>query len=113
VRLDPELKRELVLSHGARQDQRVRGDPPRARRVPARQLINPTYGDAPARSPIAIARATGNADSGTRRGEGDDEQIYVDLDRVPPEPASLVFTITSHRASAGASRRRPAWADRL
>jgi len=36
-------------------------------------------------------------DNLTGQGEGDDEQIYVDLDRLPQEVASLVFTITSYR----------------
>jgi stress response protein SCP2 len=36
-------------------------------------------------------------DNLTGQGEGDDEQIYVDLDRVPVEVASIVFTITSFR----------------
>jgi stress response protein SCP2 len=36
-------------------------------------------------------------DNLTGQGEGDDEQIYVDLDRLPTEVASLVFTITSYR----------------
>jgi stress response protein SCP2 len=36
-------------------------------------------------------------DNVTGQGEGDDEQIYVDLDRLPNEVASLVFTITSYR----------------
>jgi stress response protein SCP2 len=34
-------------------------------------------------------------DNLTGKGEGDDEQIYVDLDRVPAEVASIVITITS------------------
>jgi stress response protein SCP2 len=34
-------------------------------------------------------------DNLTGEGEGDDEQIYVDLDRLPQEVASVVFTITS------------------
>jgi stress response protein SCP2 len=36
-------------------------------------------------------------DNITGQGEGDDEQIYVDLDRLPREVANLVFTITSYR----------------
>jgi stress response protein SCP2 len=36
-------------------------------------------------------------DNVTGKGEGDDEQIYVDLDRMPKEVANLVFTITSYR----------------
>ena len=36
-------------------------------------------------------------DNVTGQGEGDDEQIYVDLDRLPNEVANLVFTITSYR----------------
>jgi stress response protein SCP2 len=36
-------------------------------------------------------------DNLTGQGDGDDEQIYVDLDRVPVEVASIVFTITSFR----------------
>jgi len=36
-------------------------------------------------------------DNVTGQGEGDDEQIYVDLDRLPSEVANLVFTITSYR----------------
>src|SRR3954471_7106160 len=36
-------------------------------------------------------------DNITGEGAGDDEQIYVDLDRLPAEVASLVFTITSYR----------------
>jgi stress response protein SCP2 len=36
-------------------------------------------------------------DNVTGAGEGDDEQIFVDLDRLPAEVASLVFTITSYR----------------
>jgi len=36
-------------------------------------------------------------DSITGEGAGDDEQIYVDLDRLPAEVSSLVFTITSYR----------------
>ena len=36
-------------------------------------------------------------DNLTGQGEGDDEQIYVDLDRLPNEVASLVFTITSYK----------------
>ena len=31
----------------------------------------------------------------TGEGEGDDEQIYVDLDRLPANVVSVVFTITS------------------
>ena len=38
-----------------------------------------------------------NGDNVTGEGEGDDEQIYVDLDRLPGKVASLVFTITSYR----------------
>ena len=38
-----------------------------------------------------------NGDNVTGEGEGDDEQIYVDLDRLPRTVASLVFTITSYR----------------
>lgn len=34
-------------------------------------------------------------DNLTGEGEGDDEQIYVDLDRLPANVASVVFTITS------------------
>ncbi|HZZ96734.1 MAG TPA: TerD family protein [Jatrophihabitantaceae bacterium] len=34
-------------------------------------------------------------DNLTGEGEGDDEQIYVDLDRLPAEVVSIVFTITS------------------
>jgi stress response protein SCP2 len=36
-------------------------------------------------------------DNVTGQGEGDDEQIFVDLDRVPAEVVNLVFTITSYR----------------
>jgi stress response protein SCP2 len=36
-------------------------------------------------------------DNLTGQGEGDDEQIFVDLDRLPAQVASLVFTITSYR----------------
>jgi stress response protein SCP2 len=36
-----------------------------------------------------------SGDNLTGAGEGDDEQIYVDLDRLPPEVMSIVFTITS------------------
>ena len=36
-------------------------------------------------------------DNVTGQGEGDDEQIYVDLDRLPNEVTNLVFTITSYR----------------
>ncbi|HZC71120.1 MAG TPA: TerD family protein [Jatrophihabitans sp.] len=36
-------------------------------------------------------------DNLTGEGQGDDEQIYVDLDRLPAEAAALVFTITSYR----------------
>jgi stress response protein SCP2 len=36
-------------------------------------------------------------DNVTGEGEGDDEQIYVDLDRLPGEVASLMFTITSYK----------------
>jgi stress response protein SCP2 len=36
-------------------------------------------------------------DSLTGEGAGDDEQIYVDLDRLPGKVASLIFTITSYR----------------
>lgn len=36
-------------------------------------------------------------DNLTGQGEGDDEQIYVDLDRLPKEVTNLVFTITSYR----------------
>ena len=36
-------------------------------------------------------------DNTTGEGTGDDEQIYVDLDRLPAEVSSLVFTITSYR----------------
>lgn len=36
-------------------------------------------------------------DNLTGRGDGDDEQIHVDLSRLPVEVASLVFTITSFR----------------
>jgi stress response protein SCP2 len=34
-------------------------------------------------------------DNLTGEGEGDDEQIYVDLDRLPADVVSIVFTITS------------------
>jgi stress response protein SCP2 len=37
-----------------------------------------------------------SGDNLTGQGEGDDEQIFVDLDRLPREVASLVFTITSY-----------------
>jgi stress response protein SCP2 len=36
-------------------------------------------------------------DNLTGAGEGDDEQIYVDLDRLPTEVVNLVLTITSFR----------------
>lgn len=36
-------------------------------------------------------------DNLTGRGEGDDEQIHVDLTQLPAEIVSLVFTITSYR----------------
>jgi stress response protein SCP2 len=36
-------------------------------------------------------------DSLTGQGEGDDEQIHVDLQKLPAEVTSLVFTITSYR----------------
>jgi stress response protein SCP2 len=36
-------------------------------------------------------------DNVTGEGEGDDEQIYVDLDRLPADVATLVFTITSYK----------------
>jgi stress response protein SCP2 len=36
-------------------------------------------------------------DNLTGKGEGDDEQIHVDLPRLPAEVASIVFTITSFR----------------
>ena len=36
-----------------------------------------------------------SGDNLTGEGEGDDEQIYVDLDRLPPQVVSVVFTITS------------------
>jgi len=36
-------------------------------------------------------------DNVTGEGAGDDEEIYVDLDRLPGEVVSLVFTITSYR----------------
>jgi stress response protein SCP2 len=36
-------------------------------------------------------------DNLTGRGEGDDEQIHVDLQRLPGEVTSLIFTITSFR----------------
>jgi stress response protein SCP2 len=38
-----------------------------------------------------------SGDNLTGEGEGDDEQIYVDLDRLPAEVVSVVFTITSFR----------------
>jgi stress response protein SCP2 len=38
-----------------------------------------------------------SGDNLTGEGAGDDEQIYVDLDRLPGEVATLVFTITSYR----------------
>jgi stress response protein SCP2 len=38
-----------------------------------------------------------SGDNLTGEGEGDDEQIYVDLERIPPQVWSLVFTITSYR----------------
>jgi stress response protein SCP2 len=38
-----------------------------------------------------------NGDNVTGEGEGDDEQIYVDLDRLPGNVAALVFTITSYK----------------
>ena len=38
-----------------------------------------------------------SGDNLTGEGEGDDEQIYADLDRLPPEVWSLVCTITSYR----------------
>jgi stress response protein SCP2 len=38
-----------------------------------------------------------SGDNLTGEGEGDDEQIYVDLDRLPGEVVSVVFTITSFR----------------
>ncbi|MFN2562207.1 MAG: TerD family protein, partial [Jatrophihabitans sp.] len=36
-------------------------------------------------------------DNLTGHGEGDDEMILVDLAELPPEVASIVFTITSFR----------------
>jgi stress response protein SCP2 len=36
-------------------------------------------------------------DNLTGQGEGDDEQIFVDLDRLPQQVMNLVFTITSYR----------------
>jgi stress response protein SCP2 len=36
-------------------------------------------------------------DNLTGRGDGDDEQIFVDLAALPPQVAALVFTITSYR----------------
>jgi stress response protein SCP2 len=36
-------------------------------------------------------------DNLTGEGAGDDEQIYVDLDRLPAQVVALVFTITSYR----------------
>ncbi|HEV7203296.1 MAG TPA: TerD family protein [Jatrophihabitans sp.] len=36
-------------------------------------------------------------DNLTGQGEGDDEQIHVDLDALPPQVSALVFTITSFR----------------
>ena len=38
-----------------------------------------------------------SGDNLTGEGAGDDEQIYVDLDRLPAEVHTLVFTITSYR----------------
>jgi stress response protein SCP2 len=38
-----------------------------------------------------------SGDNLTGEGAGDDEQIFVDLDRLPAEVATLVFTITSYR----------------
>jgi stress response protein SCP2 len=38
-----------------------------------------------------------SGDNLTGEGEGDDEQIYVDLDRLPSDVTSLIFTITSYR----------------
>jgi stress response protein SCP2 len=38
-----------------------------------------------------------SGDNLTGEGAGDDEQIYVDLDRLPREASTLVFTITSYR----------------
>lgn len=36
-------------------------------------------------------------DNLTGEGDGDDEQLIVDLSRVPPHVASIVFTVTSFR----------------
>ncbi|HKC29837.1 MAG TPA: TerD family protein, partial [Jatrophihabitans sp.] len=38
-----------------------------------------------------------SGDNLTGEGAGDDEQIFVDLDRLPSDATSLVFTITSYR----------------
>ncbi len=38
-----------------------------------------------------------SGDNLTGEGDGDDEKIYVDLTRVPPQVKSIVFTISSFR----------------
>ncbi len=48
------------------------------------------------KSPCGSVEHTGDNRSGA--GEGDDEVIYVYLDRVPADIAKIVFTVTIHEA---------------
>jgi tellurium resistance protein TerD len=50
------------------------------------------------KSPCGSVEHTGDNRSGA--GEGDDEVIYVYLDRVPPEVSKIVFAVTIHEADA-------------
>ena len=48
------------------------------------------------KSPCGSVEHTGDNRSGT--GDGDDEVVYVYLDRVPADVAKIVFTVTIHEA---------------
>ncbi len=50
------------------------------------------------RSPDGAVEHTG--DNLTGEGAGDDEQVKVDLERVPPEVQKLVFSVTIHEAES-------------
>ncbi len=50
------------------------------------------------RSPDGSVEHTG--DNLTGEGAGDDEQVKVDLERVPPEVQKLVFSVTIHEAES-------------
>ncbi len=48
----------------------------------------------------STAAVTHLGDNRTGEGDGDDEQLLVDLDRLPPAALSVVFAVTIHEAAA-------------